>query len=349
MKSRLFGKAPSGEEVHAYTLVGEGIEVEIINYGGFITSIKVPDRNGALADVVLGYDDLDGYLHDKAHFGGIIGRFGNRIAYGRFTLNGKQYQLAQNNGQNHLHGGPRGFDRVFWNAKDATSRGRDAVQLERVSRNGEEHYPGSLSVTVTYSIFGRGELRIEYSATTDADTIINLTNHTYFNFAGAGTTDILGHELKLHASQFTPVSSALIPTGELRNVQGTPFDFRAAHRIGERIDADDEQLKFGKGYDLNWIIDGGGAKEVVAAQAYDPASGRALEVRTTEPGIQFYSGNSIVPGTGGKRGEAYQPRSGFCLETQHFPDSPNQPNFPSTVLKAGAKFASITVFAFSTR
>ena len=349
MKSRLFGKAPTGEEVHAYTLAGDGIEVEIINYGGFITSLKVPDRNGKMADVVLGYDDLDGYLHDKAHFGGIIGRYGNRIANGRFTLNGKQYQLAQNNGQNHLHGGPRGFDRVFWRAKDDSQPGRDALQLYYLSKDGEEHYPGNLALTVRYSISARGELRIDYSATTDADTILNLTNHTYFNFSGAGTKDILNHQLMLHASRFTPVNSALIPTGELRSVEGTPFDFRKTHRIGERIDANDEQMQFGKGYDLNWVIDGSGKDLVVAAQAYDQESGRALEVRTTEPGIQFYSGNMIVAGTRGKRGETYNPRSGFCLETQHFPDSPNQPSFPSTVLKAGAKFASTTIFAFSAR
>ena len=335
--------------MHAYTLVGNGIEVEIINYGGFIRSVKVPDRASRVADVVLGYDDLGSYLRDKAHFGGIIGRYANRIANGRFTLNGKQYQLAQNNGRNHLHGGPQGFDRVFWRAEDVSQGGRDVLQLDYLSKDGEENYPGNLSVTVRCAISGKGQLRIDYSATTDADTIINLTNHTYFNFAGTGTKDILGHELKLNASQFTPVSSALIPTGELRNVQGTPFDFRTAHRIGDRIDTDDEQLKFGKGYDLNWVIDRAGEGEVIAAQAYDPVSGRALEVRTTEPGIQFYSGNMIVPGTRGKRGESYQPRTGFCLETQHFPDSPNYPNFPSTVLKAGGKFHSSTTFAFSVR
>jgi aldose 1-epimerase len=350
MKSRLFGKAPSGEEVHAYTLAGDGIEVEIINYGGFIISLSVPNRNGKMEDVVLGYDELDGYLHDKAHFGGIIGRYANRIANGRFTLKGKQYQLAQNNGQNHLHGGPRGFDRVLWHphAETHPSRG-ESLQLDYLSKDDEESYPGNLSVTVRYSISGKGELRIDYSATTDADTILNLTNHTYFNFSGAGTKDILNHELMLQASRFTPVNSALIPTGELRSVEGTPFDFRKLRVIGKCIDSEDEQMQFGKGYDLNWVIDGGGAGLVVAAQAYDKASGRALEVRTTEPGIQFYSGNMIVAGTRGKRGETYAPRSGFCLETQHFPDSPNQPQFPSTVLKAGAKFASTTIFAFSVR
>ena len=351
MKSRLFGKAPSGEEVHAYTLAGDGIEVEIINYGGFITALKVPDRHGKMADIVLGYDDLDGYLHDKAHFGGIIGRYANRIANGRFTLNGKQYQLAQNNGQNHLHGGPRGFDRVFWRVSDFSSKKLGpGLQLEYLSKDGEENYPGNLSVTVLYCIWKKGTLMIDYSAKSDADTILNLTNHTYFNFAGTGAKDILGHELMLNASRFTPVNSALIPTGELRSVDGTPFDFRKARVIGERIDANDEQLRFGKGYDLNWVLDERKKdKATMAAQVYDNESGRRMEVRTTEPGIQFYSGNMIVPGTRGKRGESYQPRSGFCLETQHFPDSPNQPNFPSTVLKAGAKFASGTVFAFSTR
>jgi len=335
--------------VYAYTLVGDGIEVEALNYGGFITAIRVPDRNGTMADVVLGYADLDGYLHDRAHFGGIIGRYANRIANGRFTLNGRQHQLAQNNGQNHLHGGSRGFDRVFWRAKDVSRSDRDALQLDYLSKNGEENYPGNLSVTVRYSITGTGRLRIDYLATSDADTILNLTNHTYFNFAGTGANNILGHQLNLNASRFTPVNSALIPTGELRGVEGTPFDFRKAYRIGERIDAPDEQLQFGKGYDLNWIIDRSDQGEVTAAQAYDSVSGRALEVRTTEPAIQFYSGNSIVPGTRGKRGEMYHPRSGFCLETQHFPDSPNQPTFPSTMLKAGARFASATAFAFSAR
>lgn len=349
MKSRLFGKAPSGEEARIFTLRGENIEVEVTNYGGHIISLKVPDRGGKLADIVLGYDDLDSYLHDKAHFGGIIGRFANRIANGRFVLNGKQYQLAQNNDRNHLHGGPRGFDRAFWRATDVSDEKGDALKLEYLSKDGEEHYPGNLSVAVRYSISGKGELRIDYSAKTDADTILNLTNHAYFNFSGAGTDDILNHELMLRASRFTPVNSALIPTGELRSVEGTPFDFRRPHRIGERIDAPDEQIKFGKGYDLNWVIDGGGEGLIVAAQAYDRKSGRALEVRTTEPGIQFYSGNMIGAGTRGKRGETYGPRSGFCLETQHFPDSPNQPSFPSTVLKAGTKFASATIFAFSVR
>ncbi len=349
MKRRLFGKTTSGEEAQLFTLANEGIEVEITNYGGIITSLKVPDRTGKFDDVVLGYDSFDGYLNDEAHFGGIIGRYANRIAGGRFTLNGNEHRLARNNDDNHLHGGIRGFDRVLWRANEISGAQGDALELTYVSKDGEEGYPGNLSVRVVYSLAGKGELRIDYSATTDKDTVSNFTNHTYFNLRGSAGGDILHHELLLNADRFTPINSALIPTGKLREVQGTPFDFRKMTVIGERIGADDEQLRYGEGYDHNWVLNRGKNAIALAAQAFEKTTGRTLEMRTTEPGIQFYSGNMLEASIRGKKNEAYAPRRGFCLETQHFPDSPNQPGFPSTVLKAGATYESTTIFAFAAR
>jgi aldose 1-epimerase len=349
MKTGFFGRLPSGEEVHFFTLANEGIEVKVTNYGGRITSIRVPDRSGKFDDVVLGYDDLEGYLRDKYHFGGIIGRYANRVANGEFSLNGQQYRLPQNEGENHLHGGIRGFDRVLWKAQDASGNGHDALALTYGSADGEEGYPGNLTVRVSYSLIGKGELQIEYSATTDKDTVVNLTNHSYFNLRGVDAGDILGHELLLNASRFAALNSVLIPTGEIRDVGGTAFDFREMTLVGKRIEADDIQLKYGKGYDHNWVVDRGKAELCIAAQAYDPGSGRLLEVRTTEPGIQFYSGNMLQGPIRGRSNQVYGRRSGFCLETQHFPDSPNRPEFPTTVLKAGAEYESTTIFAFSPR
>jgi aldose 1-epimerase len=347
MKVRLFGKASPGQEAQLFTLASESTEVAITNYGGVIVSIRVPDRSGKIADVVLGYDDFEGYLRDKANFGGIIGRYANRIARGEFALNGRAYALARNDGENHLHGGIKGFDKVFWRAKDVSSPAGDALLLEYLSNDGEEGYSGNLAVQVVYSLNKEDGLKIEYTATTDRETVVNFTNHSYFNLTGRAQVDVLQHELLLNASRFTPVNSALIPTGELRDVTGTPFDFRKMTAIGERIAAADPQLNFGQGYDLNWVLDGdAGAPIPLAARVHEPSTGRTLEVRTTEPAIQFYSGNMLDGVTRGKGGQVYFPRHGFCLETQHFPDSPNHPAFPSTVLKPGERFHSTTVFRF---
>jgi len=348
---RGFGKAPGGAAVEIYLLRNKnGIEADITNYGATLVSLKAPDRSGKFADVVLGYDHLDGYLNDKAYFGATIGRYANRIAKGKFTLAGKTYELARNNGNNSLHGGAVGFNKRVWAAKNVSGAKAPAVEFSYVSPDGEEGYPGNLRVQVVYSLSDNNELRIEYSATTDKDTVINLTNHAYFNLAGEGTGDILGHELTLDADQFTPITEALVPTGELRSVKGTPFDFTRATAIGARINQDDQQLQFGKGYDHNFVLSGRqGGSPALAAEAYEPGSGRALRVLTTEPGIQFYSGNFLDGSIHGKRGKPYNYRSGFCLETQHFPDSPNHPAFPSTVLKPGQLFHSITIYKFSAR
>jgi aldose 1-epimerase len=348
LKKQFYGKTPDGQVVELYTLTSaKGVEVAITNYGGVIVWLKTPDRKGALADVVHGYDTLEGYLKDTAYFGGIIGRYGNRIARGRFTLEGAGYTLARNNGENHLHGGIRGFDKVVWAAKDVSTAAGAALQLNYRSRDGEEGYPGNLAVQVTYTLTDENDLRIEYSATTDKATVVNLTNHSYFNLAGQG--DILGHQLKLNAGRYTPVDQGLIPTGELPSVAGTPFDFRKATAIGQRINDKHEQIAFGLGYDHNWVLDSAGGRLAEAAELYDPGSGRVLRVFTTEPGIQFYSGNFLDGKIKGKQGRVYTHRSGLCLETQHFPDSPNQPKFPSTVLKPGARYHSVTELRFSTR
>lgn len=351
MTKQHFGHTADGKQVDLYILTNKhGAEAAITNYGGVIVRLKVPDRRGTLEDVVLGYDDLDGYLHDTSYFGGIIGRYGNRIAGGKFSLNGATYTLAKNDGDNHLHGGLKGFDKVLWEARDVSSKDEAALQLNYASKDGEGGYPGTVSVQVTYTLTDSNELKIDYAAKSDKDTIINLTNHSYFNLAGQGTGDILQHQLQLHASRFTPVDRTLIPTGELRSVKGTPFDFSVPTAIGARISQDDEQLKLGLGYDHNFVLDKEGSQHpAVAASVYEPGSGRVLEVWTTEPGIQFYSGNMLKGTSRGKGGKLYPARSGFCLETQHFPDSPNKPAFPSTVLKAGASFQSSTIYRFSAR
>ena len=340
----------NAQKIDSFTLKNRrGMEVKIINFGGTVTSIKVPDRSGKFADVVLGFNNLDDYLKPHPSFGTAVGRFANRIAKGRFALNGVEYKLAINNGENHLHGGIKGFDDVFWTAEEVNTLAGPGVRLTYLSKDGEEGYPGNLQVTMTYTLTHRNELRIDYVATTDKDTVINLTHHSYFNLAGEGNGDILNHRLKLNAASFTPTDAGSIPTGELRRVRGTPFDFLTPHRIGERINQDDEQLKFGNGYDHNFVINGRMGSLRQAAVVTDPSSGRVMEVWTTEPGIQLYTGNFLDGTLVGKSGKAYQRRSGFCLETQHYPDSPNKPNFPTTTLKKGATFKSTTIYRFTAR
>ena len=349
MSKTSFGKTPDGREVSLYTLRNaKGMEVAISNYGGTIVSLKVPDRAGHIEDVVLGFDNLDGYLQkDNPYFGATIGRYANRIAKGQIPLNGKVYHVPINNGPNSLHGGLKGFDKQVWSAKESSDDKGQHLALHYVSKDGEEGYPGNLSVEVTFTLPADGnELDVQYLASTDKDTVLNLTNHSYFNLAGQGNGDILKHNVTLSASQFTPTDENLIPTGELRSVAGTPFDFRQGKAIGERIDGSDEQLKRGLGYDHNFVVDGDPGKLRLAARAVDPGSGRILEVLTTEPGVQFYTGNHL--GTlRGKGEKVYKFRYAFCLETQHFPDSPNHPAFPTTELKPGQKFHSETVYRFS--
>jgi aldose 1-epimerase len=347
-----FGKTADGESVDIYTLKNHrGMQVRITNYGGIVVSLTAPDRNRKFADVVLGYNDLDSYLKPPfPYFGAIVGRYANRIAKGRFTLNGEEYKLAVNNGENTLHGGIKGFDKVVWKVKQVrTTPAGPALFLTYLSKDGEEGYPGNLTVTVVYTLTNNNELKIDYTASTDKDTVTNLTHHSYFNLAGEGNGDILDHQLVLKANRFVPTDAGAIPTGELRNVAGTPFDFRAATAIGARINGDDEQLKLGKGYDHTWVINGRAGSLRQAAIAYERKSGRVMEVWTTEPGVQFYTGNYLDGTITGKAGKPYPRRSGFCLETQHYPDSPNQPNFPTTTLKKGAVYRSTTIYRFSAR
>jgi aldose 1-epimerase len=345
-----FGTTPAGEDVELYTLRNtHAVEVRITNYGGIVTRLLVPDGDGIPGDIVLGYDSLSSYLAGSPYFGAIVGRYGNRIARGRFVLDGTEYTLARNNGENHLHGGLKGFDKVVWQAEPYEGEAETGLRLSYVSDDGEEGYPGRLSVTVTYALTNENELRIEYQAETDKPTVVNLTHHSYFNLAGHDSGDILGQELELAASRYTPVDSGLIPTGELRPVAGTPMDFREPISIGARIEEADEQLRFGGGYDHNFVLDGYDGSLRFAARVYEPTSGRVMEVYTTEPGIQFYSGNFLDGSNVGKGGTPYEYRSGFCLETQHFPDSPNQPQFPSTVLRPGERYESTTVYRFTVR
>jgi aldose 1-epimerase len=348
---QVFGKTPDGRAADLFVLTNvNGVEAAITNYGAALVWLKVPDRAGKLADVVLGYKDLDGYVGDKVFMGAVVGRYGNRIARARFTLGGVVYNLTPNNGENTLHGGPKGFYKVLWQGQKVTSREGQAVQLNYLSPDGEEGYPGNLSAEVIYTLTDRNELKIEYRATTDKETVVNLTNHSYFNLSGQGKGDILLHEVLIDADRFTPVDAALIPTGELRPVRETPFDFTKFTAIGARIAQHDPQLKIGKGYDHNWVLNSGGKGSLsLAARVYEPKTGRVLEVWTTEPGLQFYTGNFLDGTIRGKDGNVYQQRYGFCLETQHFPDSPNQPQFPSTVLKPGQEYRSTTIFKFSIR
>jgi aldose 1-epimerase len=350
VETRPFGTTKEGTPVNLYTLRNaKGMKVAITNYGGIVVSIEVPDRSGKPGDVVLGFDSLDGYLGKHPYFGAIVGRYANRIAKARFTLDGKEYKLAANDGENALHGGLRGFDKVVWQANEFAEMGRRGIVLTYLSRDGEEGYPGNLSVTVRYTLTDDNELNIEYSATTDKTTILNLTNHSYFNLAGQGAGDVLGHEVTINADRFTAVDATLIPTGELRFVKGTPFDFSTPTTIGARINADDEQIKLGGGYDHNFMLQGRIGIMKLAAEIFEPTTGRAMEVRTTEPGLQFYTGNFLDGSIRGKGGKVYNKRSGFCMETQRFPDSPNQHAFPTAVLKAGERFTSQTAFRFTVR
>jgi aldose 1-epimerase len=347
IESRPYGQLPSGAEITEYVLTNDrGMRVQVITYGGIITALHIPDRHGGLGDVVLGYDTFDGYLAKNPYFGCITGRFANRIAGGRFTLDGTTYQLAINHGPNHLHGGQVGFDKRVWQAAVEEGDGAVSLALAYLSKDGEENYPGNLLVTVTYTLMSENTLRISYRASTDQPTILNLTNHIYFNLAGSGT--ILDHEIMINADHFTPIDEAMIPTGELRPVAGTPFDFRQPRRIGAHIDEPDEQLQRAGGYDHNFVLNGTPGELRLAARLYDPSSGRVLEVSTTEPGMQLYTGNFLDGTIVGKGGVTYARRAGLCLETQHFPDSPNHPHFPSTVLRPGEEFHSVTVFAFGT-
>ena len=348
IKKQPFGKTTDGQEVELYTLTNaSGVEAKIMTYGGTVVSLKVPDRSGKMSDVVLGYDNLDGYLKNSPYFGSIVGRYGNRIAKARFSLDGQEYTLAKNDGENHLHGGIKAFDKVVWEAKEIDGKDGAGLSFSYVSKDGDEGYPGNLSVTVVYTLTNNNELKIDYTATTDKDTVVNLTHHSYFNLAGEGS--ILDHELMLEASRFTPVDKGLIPTGELRSVKGTPLDFTAPTRIGDRIDDQYEQMVIGRGYDHNWVLDSGGGKLSLAARASDPKTGRVMDVYTTEPGLQFYTGNFLDGSITGKQGQVYQQRYGFCLETQHFPDSPNKPDFPSTILKPGEKYMTTTIYRFSAK
>lgn len=347
MKRDTFGKAPDGS-VDLFTLTNpNGISASITTYGGRVVSLKVPDKKGTLGDIVLGFDTLDGYLAENPYFGALIGRYGNRIGKARFTLDGKVYELAANDGPNSLHGGKKGFDKVIWTPADVSTSDVPALELRYVSKDREEGYPGELTSVVTYSLTKQNELKIDYKATTTMNTVLNLTNHSYWNLAGQGEGDILGHQLTIAASKFTPVDKTLIPTGQLKSLDGSPLDFRNATAIGERIDKDDEQLKFGKGYDHNFCIDGADGTLKRCAIVTDAKSGRTMEVLTTHPGVQFYTGNFLDGTLKGKGGKVYGRRSALCLETQHYPDSPNKPEFPTSELKPGETYQHTTVYRFT--
>jgi len=354
VKTAGFSRAPfgqvDGKDVFLYRLANaNGMEVRAMSYGATIVSLRVPDRNAQSDDVVLGFDTLDGYLAPEPYFGAVVGRYGNRIAKGQFTLDGTTYRLATNNGPNHLHGGVKGFDKVVWEAEPFDRDGRSGIVFSHRSPAGDEGYPGTLDAKVTYMLTPANELIVDYVATTDKATPINLTQHSYFNLAGAGSRDILDHRLTLDAARFTPVDATLIPTGALAPVEGTPFDFRGATAIGARIGADDPQLKFGNGYDHNFVLNGTAGQLRHVASVEEPTSGRTLDISTTEPGVQFYTGNFLDGTLTGKSGRVYKQRYGFCLETQHFPDSPNHPAFPSTILRPGERYQTKTVFAFGVR
>ncbi len=346
IRKQSFGRLPDGSEVEVFTLTNShGLKARIMTYGATLVSLEVPDKSGELTDIVLGHDSLEGYLDParNPYFGSIVGRYGNRIARGRFTLDGVEYQLAANNGANHLHGGVKGFDKVLWTAEPIKEEAAVGVKLRYLSRDGEEGYPGNLIATVIYWLTEANELRISYEAETDRPTPVNLTHHSYFNLAGQGEGDILGHELMLNASHFTPVDEGLIPTGEVRPVAGTPWDFTIPRAIGAEIAA------VPGGYDHNFVLRDGEGTLRLAGRVVERASGRVMEIYTIEPGIQFYSGNFLDGTITGKSGKAYRKHYGFCLEPQHFPDSPNKPDFPSTILRPGEKYTSLTVHKFFTR
>ena len=345
IKKKSFGKTPDGQEVNLYTLTNtNGLRAGITNYGAILVSMEVPDKNGKLADITLGFDTLDGYIPRHPYFGATVGRYANRIGGAKFKLNDVEYKLAANNGPNHLHGGIKGFDKVVWKTEDERAESDKAiVKLSYLSKDGEEGYPGNLSCTVTYTLTKDDELKISYEAQTDKTTILNLTNHSYWNLAGQGNGDILGHELMLNADKYTPVDEGLIPTGEIRNVNNSPMDFTRPMTIGSRIG----QVE--GGYDHNYVLNSGGGRLALCARVYEPAGGRAMEIYTTEPGVQFYTGNFLDGSITGKSGKVYKKHYGFCLETQHFPDSPNKPDFPSVVLNPGQKYTTVTVHKFYTR
>ncbi|NBV23334.1 MAG: galactose mutarotase [Proteobacteria bacterium] len=349
-----FGKTGDGTPVEIYTLTNtKGIKLRAMTYGAIVVSLETPDRKGKSADIVLGYNTLAEYIKDTPYFGAVVGRYGNRIAQGKFSIGGKQYTLATNNSPGglpcSLHGGLKGFDKVVWRGEALSKPGAQGVKFTYISKDGEEGYPGNLTLSVTYWLGEDNDWRIDYLATTDKATPVNVTQHSYFNLKGEGNGDILGHELTFKASKTTPVTAGLIPTGELRSVKGTPFDFSTAHAIGERVNATDEQMKFGGGYDHNWVLDSQNGSLALAAIVHEPTTGRVMEVLTTEPGLQFYCGNFLDGKLTGKSGKPYQFRNGFCLETQHYPDSPNQPSFPSTILQPGQTMKSTTVYRFSAK
>jgi len=350
IEKTIFGMLPDGREVFQYTLKNAaGVEVRIINYGAIVTSIKVPDRDGRLADIVLGYDSLAGYLGDNAYLGAIVGRYGNRIDQGKFKIDGQEYQVTVNDGENHLHGGKIGFNKVLWDAKVESSTPDPALALTYVSLDGEEGYPGTVTLTVTYTLTNENELRIDYKGTTDKPTILNPTHHSYFNLTGDPTETILNHELTIDADKITPVDAGLIPTGELADVADTPFDFREPQKIGLRINEQNEQLQFGQGYDHNWVLNNYDRTVHKVVELYEPLSGRLMAVFTDQPGMQFYSGNFLNGTIRGKNGALYQHRTGLCLEAQCFPDSPNKPNFPSVILRPGQIYHQRTIYKFSVK
>ncbi len=345
VRKETFGQMPDGMRVDLYTLSNpNGLRAKITNYGAILVSLEVPDRDSNLADVILGFDTLDGYLKEHPYFGVIAGRYANRIGKGKFTLNGVEYKLATNNGPNHLHGGIKGFDKVVWKLEDiAAESDRAFVRLSYFSKDGEEGYPGNLACTVTYTLTKKNELKVSYEAETDKTTVINLTNHAYWNLAGQGNGDILGHELMLNADKYTPVDESLIPTGEIRAVKDSPMDFTRPMTIGSRI------VQVPGGYDHNYVLNSGGGSLTLAARVYEPTKGRFMEIHTAEPGVQLYTGNFLDGSITGKSGKVYKKHYGFCLETQHFPDSPNKPEFPSVVLKPGQKYSTETVHKFYTK
>ena len=349
-----FGKMPDGTTVEKYTLRNSlGMQATVITYGGTLQSLLVPDKHGKTEDVVLGFDDLDGYLKGTSYFGATIGRFGNRLADGKFSLDGKSYQVPQNDKTNALHGGTKGFDKQIWKAEQVKDKGWVGVKLTYVSADGEMGFPGTLKTEVTYSLNEKNELRIQYHATTDKPTVLNLTNHSYFNLAGAGNGDILDQVAIVHAGHYTPVNEKLIPTGEIAPVAGTPMDFLKPVAFGKRIREDHQQLKFAEptqgGYDHNWVLDTKGKVAALAADVSDPKSGRRLQLFTSEPGVQLYTGNFLDGTVKGKEGKIYPHWGAFTLETQHYPDSPNQKNFPSTRLDPGKAYSQTTVFKFLTK
>ena len=347
IEKKLFGTIPSGKKIYIYTLKNSnGMETEICTYGGTVVSSIVPDKNGEFHDVILGYDNLESYLKGDKYFGALIGRFGNRIQYGKFTLNGEDYTLAQNNGENHLHGGSQGFDKVVWDSKIVESE-TNTLELSYFSADGEEGYPGNLKVTVNYVLTEDNALEINYLATTDKDTIVNLTNHAYFNLSGHSSGDILNHKLMINADKFTVNDKFSIPTGEIKEVAGTPMDFRTLTTIGKNINSEYNQIIFGKGYDHNWVLNTNGSDTLKAAQAINKNTGIVMDVYTTTPGIQFYSGNFLDGSDIGKDNAIYNIRNGFCLETQYFPNSINCNSFKSPILKAGEEYKHKTIYKFS--